>query len=179
MTGFDGFSDRITDDRTGDQRDPREAYASPTGDIRHGVSQIARDVVILAELQAELLQVDLRNWVTTSIVPALIAGSVALVSAAASLPLLLLSFAYFLVEYANLTVASSMLAAAGAGILIATIGGLLAMAAVRRSKGAFTRFRVELARNIRWLKQVLSRPAPAREPTTSEASYETARRSPR
>ena len=53
--------------------------ASPTGEIRHGVRQLARDVVTLVELQAELLEVDVRDWLRQSVMPMLIFGVVAAV----------------------------------------------------------------------------------------------------
>jgi hypothetical protein len=138
--------------------DPPHA-SSPTGEIRHGVRQLARDVVTLAELQADLLQVEVRAWLHTAILPAAALALAAAIVALASLPVLLLSLAYFLTDIADLPLAGALLASGGGALLIAIVCGLLAWILFRRSPDAFSRFRVELARNIRWLKQVLSRPA--------------------
>ncbi len=151
---------------------------SPAGDIRHGVTQIARDAVTLAELQAQLLQVDLRNWLNATFVPVVILAIVAATAALASLPVLLFSLAYYLVDAANLTLPSALLASAGVGLLAAASCGFLAWRTLTRSHGAFTRFRTELARNIGWLKQVLGRPSETADrlsPTPTTA----ARRPPR
>jgi hypothetical protein len=145
--------------------------ASPTGDIRHGVSQVLRDVVTLGELQTELLQVDLRNFLTTHVIPTVVLGVVAIVSALASLPILLASLAYFLVEVANLTVASAFLAAAGVGLLVAAICGGIAWQRFHSQRDAFARSRIELARNVRWLKQVLGRPTETADHLNPTAAY--------
>lgn len=137
--------------------------SSPTGVLRRSLNQLAKDVITLCELQAELLQVDLRDWLRTCLAPSLALAAAAAIVALASMPLVLLSLAYCLVEFAGLSVAASMLIAAGVGLLIAAICGWLAWRIVQRQRGTFNRFNVELARNVRWLKQVLSRP-PAPEP---------------
>ena len=93
-----------------DELDEQESSGSPTGEIRHGVSQVLRDIVTLGELQAELLQVDLRNLLAGRVIPTLTLALVAAVAALASLPILLASLAYYLVEVANLTLGSAFLA---------------------------------------------------------------------
>jgi hypothetical protein len=145
--------------------------ASPAGEIRHGVSQVLRDMVTLGELQTELLQVDLRNFLTAHIVPTLIFSAVAAVAALASLPILLASLAYYLVEVANLTVASAFLAAAGVGLAVGAICGGIAWQRLKSQSSAFARSRIELARNVRWLKQVLGRPAETADHLTPTAAY--------
>jgi hypothetical protein len=144
---------------------------SPGGEIRHGVSQLARDVITLMELQTELLQVDLRTWLRRSVMPAIVCGAVAVVAALASFPLLLLSLAYYLAEVAGLTLASAMLAAAGVGVGIAGIAAVIAVIAAKRGRGAFSRCRTEFARNVRWLKQVLGRPIETSEQLTPAATH--------
>jgi hypothetical protein len=145
--------------------------ASPTGDIRHGVSQVLRDMVTLGELQSELLQVDLRNFLTAHVIPTIVLGTVAIIAALASLPILLASLAYYLVEVANLTVASAFLAAAGVGLVIAAICGGIAWQRFKSQSNAFARSRIELARNVRWLKQVLGRPAETADHLNPTAAY--------
>jgi hypothetical protein len=144
---------------------------SPAGEIRHGVSQVLRDMVTLGELQTELLQVDLRNFLTAHVVPTLIFSAAAAIAALASLPILLASLAYYLVEVANLTVASAFLAAAGVGLVIAAICGSIAWQRFKSQSNAFARSRIELARNVRWLKQVLGRPAETADHLNPTAAY--------
>jgi hypothetical protein len=144
---------------------------SPAGDIRQGMTQVLRDMVTLGELQAELMQVDLRNFMTSRVVPTVLLGAVAIIAALASLPILLASLAYYLVEVANLTVASAFLAAAGVGLLVAAICGGTAWQRLRSRNDAFARSRIELARNVRWLKQVLGRPAETADHLNPTAAY--------
>jgi hypothetical protein len=145
--------------------------ASPTGEIRHGVTQVLRDVVTLGELQTELLQVDLRNFLTAHVIPTVVLGVVAIIAALASLPILLASLAYYLVEVANLTIASAFLAAAGVGMLIMAICGGLAWQRFHSQRDALARSRIELARNVRWLKKVLGRPAETADHLNPTAAY--------
>jgi hypothetical protein len=142
--------------------------ASPTGEIRHGVRQIARDVGALAELQAELLQVELRAWLRTCAVPVLALGVSAAIIGLASTPILLLALAHALVEYAALSLPAALASAGGAGVAIAAICAALAWRQAKRGGGAFSRFKNELTRNIRWVKSVLSRPADVAEQPLSE-----------
>jgi hypothetical protein len=153
------YYDETNGDEDGNGFYDEAESATPAGDIRHGVTQIARDAVTLAELQAQLLQVDLRNWLTATLTPTVVLAVVAATAALASLPVLLFSVAHYLVDATDLSLASSLLIAAGIGLLTAAICGFLAYRTLTRSSGAFTRFRTELARNLQWLKQVLSRPA--------------------
>lgn len=157
----------------GNHEAPYEAdhSTSPAGDIRHGVSQVLRDIVSLGELQAELLQIDLRNFVTAHVAPTAILTVGAIVAALASLPILLASLAYYLVEVANLTIASALLAAGGLGLLVAAISAGLAWKRIRTRNEAFSRSRTELARNVRWLKQVLGRPSDTAAYSTPAAAY--------
>jgi uncharacterized membrane protein YqjE len=138
---------------------PRTTGPPPSAEIRHGVRQLARDVVTLAELQTDLLNVELRDWLRSSAAPTLLLSVAAVGFAAASMPLLLLSLAYYLRNSAGLSTAAAMLSASGAGLLVAGICGAAAWRFGHRSASAFARTRVELARNVRWLKQVLSHPA--------------------
>jgi hypothetical protein len=137
--------------------------ASPSGEIRHGVRQLARDVVTLVELQAELLEVDVRDWLRKSVVPMLIFGAAAAVMGLASIPVLLLAFANWLAAATELSTAAAMLIAAASGLAVAAVCGAIAWARMKKGGRTFTRFRIELARNIRWLKHVLSRPASTAE----------------
>ncbi len=135
--------------------------SSPTGVLRRSLNQLAKDVITLCELQAELLQVDLREWLRRCVGPAAALVVAAVILALASMPVALMGLAYCLVEFAGLPVAASLLIAAAAGLTLAGICGLAAWRILKRERGTFTRFKVELTRNVQWLKQVLSRSAPS------------------
>jgi hypothetical protein len=135
--------------------------ASPSGVVRDRLGHFAKDVAALAELQAELLQVELRDWLRKCLVPVVVLAAVATTLALASLPLVLLSLAYCLHEFAGLSLALSTLIAAVTGFGVAGICAFAAWRVTSRQRGAFTRFKIELARNIQWMKHVLTRPRSA------------------
>jgi hypothetical protein len=139
--------------------------------LRDSVSQLGSDVLTLMELQAELLQVDLKEW-TSGIVKAMIALVTGVVVLLASLPVLLFALGYLLDATTTLPLWACMLIAAGCGILIAGICAGLGLWLMKREKGALSRFRSELRRNVRWLKEVLSNPSRAAK--TREYSAEAA-----
>jgi hypothetical protein len=153
-----------------DFQDRETMNHASSDEARHGVRQIAHDVVTLLELQAALLHVDSQKWVRSSIVPAVALAVVAGIAAVASLPLLLLSLAYYLAEANHWTLASSLVASGGAGLAVASLAGLGAWSAFRRGRGAFQRFRDELQHNITWLKQVLGRPVETADLLTPDAA---------
>jgi hypothetical protein len=148
--------------------DAQRGAPSPTGEIRHGVRHLARDIVTLAELQANLLQVETRNWLKKVAIPALALAIAAAIAALASLPILLLSLAYWLVDAWAWPLPLALLAAGGVGLLGAVLCGVVAAQRLRRGNDAFARFRLELARNVRWLKQILGRPTAVADPYASD-----------
>ncbi len=152
------------------------AQTTPTGEIRHGMRQLTHDVVTLAELQANLLQVELREWLRRSATPAAMLALAATVVALASLPVLLLGLAHYVATAAEWTLAAALIAVGVGGIAVAALCGVAAWQLVRRANGAFTRFRTELMHNVRWLKQALSQ-GPADADTTDR--YEPGRVRPR
>lgn len=132
-------------------------------DMRGGVSHLARDVVTLVELQASLLRVESREWISRCAVPALILGVVAAIALLASLPVLLMAAAYGLVA-AGMTLPWALLTAGGGGLALSAMCAALAWWRLSRSRGAFARFRLELNRNLDWIKQILGRPADVADP---------------
>jgi uncharacterized membrane protein YqjE len=125
--------------------------------LGHSVSRLGTGVLTLMELQAELLQVDLKEW-TSSFVKSMIALTVGLVLALASLPVLLMALGYFLSEATSLSLAASMLIAGVCGLVLALFVAGIGYAMLKNHKGMLRRFKAELRHNVRWLKEVLSRP---------------------
>lgn len=132
--------------------------SSPSSDVRQGVRQLAGDVVTLAELQTNLLQVELRQWLSLFAAPTLIFALMACVVGVSSVAVLLVSLAYYLAEAAQLSMAAATLISGSLGLLIAAVCAVLAWRRALRCGSSFERSRVELASNIRWLKHVLSHP---------------------
>lgn len=129
--------------------------ALPHRTMRRNLRQLASDVVTLMELQAELLQVDLRDWFK-GVVWRLVLVGAAVVIALAAIPVLLFSFAYFLVEWTDLSLPASLLIAGGSGFVIAAICVALAVTLMKRDRRLLHRSGSELRRNVRWLKEVLT-----------------------
>jgi len=125
--------------------------------LGHSVGRLGSDVLTLMELQTELLQLDLKQWMS-GFVKSMIAISVGLVLALASLPVLMAAFGYFLNDMTSLSLAASMLIAGLTGVVIAAAAVGLGIWLLKREKGMLHRFKTELRHNVRWLRQVLSRP---------------------
>jgi hypothetical protein len=128
--------------------------AAQPPDVVSSVAEFGENLLALAELQARLAAIELRQNVEA----AKVGGSVVLagaVLAVASLPLLLAGIAELLVSevgmrrgYALLSVAVVALAIAGACITIAALR-------VRRGAVGFPLTREEFARNLNWVRTVL------------------------
>jgi hypothetical protein len=133
---------------------------TPARAMTRNVSQLGSDVITLVELQTELLQVDLREW-AQGFVKSVVAMVAALVLLLSSLPVLLISLGYFINQMSDLSLAASMLIAAGVGILVGAILAGVGVWLLKREQGMLHRFRRELKHNVAWLKQVLSNPTGA------------------
>jgi divalent metal cation (Fe/Co/Zn/Cd) transporter len=145
----------------------RACNVAPGREMRRNISQLGSDVITLMELQTELLQADLRQW-TQTMVKAVVALLVALVLLLASTPILLMSLGYFINESTDLSMAASMIIAAGVAILVAAIFAAVGFWMLKREKSVLSRFRSELKQNIAWLKHVLKSPSEV-APTGAEA----------
>jgi hypothetical protein len=139
----------------------RQTNGSPTAPekgVKRGMTDVARDLISLAELQSELLQVDAKEAAARAITPIilLVVGSTL---ALGTIPVVLLLIA-------------SALAAAGLSywlslLIAAIIGGAAAAGAawagwkkLRSPLDVFQRSREEFNRNVQWLKHTLSRRTP-------------------
>jgi uncharacterized membrane protein YqjE len=142
-------------------KDEANGHASPGVVMRDRFGNLAKDVVALAELQTELFQVEVSEWARTCVAPIVVLAAVTVVISLASLPLLLLSLAYCLAEFGGLSMALSALIAGGVGLLVAAACLFAAWRVAKKQQGALTRFRIEFVRNMRWLKQMLTRPTKA------------------
>jgi hypothetical protein len=123
--------------------------------MRRNLGQLGNDVVTLAELQVELLQVDMREWLRACTIPVILLAAGALLGLA-SFPVLLLSLAYALGQVTEWSMAVRLLVASGAGLLVAGICAVVAIQLLRRDVKILSRSTAELRRNVRWLKEVLS-----------------------
>ena len=116
--------------------------------------QLGSDVLTLMELQAELLQLDVREWVHSFIRPlaALLAAGIILLATA---PVALLSFGYLLEAKTDLPLWGAMMTAAGTGLALAAISAGVGVWMLKRDRRILDRFSTELRKNVHWLKETL------------------------
>jgi hypothetical protein len=131
---------------------------SPNG-AAHGMGEVTRDIVALAELQFELFRVDCREGLKRMLAPLallLVAGIVAV----GTVPIALILIAELLTQAAGLSRATAFSIAALTGLIAAVAMGVLGWSSIRRVVGTFERSREEAARNMTWIKHALKLPAP-------------------
>lgn len=123
------------------------------------VRQLGSDVITLMELQAELLQVDLREWLQSFIRPlaALLGAAIILLATA---PVALVSVGFLLAAKTELPLWGAMMTATLIGLLLAAASAGVGVWLVKRDRRVLQRFRTELRKNVQWLKETL-RSAPA------------------
>jgi hypothetical protein len=109
---------------------------SPPVAVARDMSQVAHDVVELAELHAALVKIEVQQWGQKLFFPAALL-IVAAILGCSCVPVLLLSGAYALAQATALSLAWSLLIVGGAGVLLA---GLTAWIGWRGFKKAISPF---------------------------------------
>jgi uncharacterized membrane protein YqjE len=138
----------------------------PAG-VGRSVSGLAHDVITLAELQAQLLAVDLRDSRSRAALPvALLISGVLL--ALGTVPVLLLGIGWLLVMHAGWTEGTAFLTVGGSAIVLAAAITWIGSQRLRSAITVLTRSCQELSENIQWLKQTLKRP-PGHHRTKADA----------
>lgn len=132
---------------------------APARSMGRSVRQLGSDVITLMELQAELLQVDLREWLQSFIRPlaALLGAAIILLATA---PVALVSVGFLLAAKTELPLWGAMMTATLIGLLLAAASAGVGVWLVKRDRRVLQRFRTELRKNVQWLKETL-RSAPA------------------
>lgn len=132
---------------------------APARSMGRSVRQLGSDVITLMELQAELFQVDVREWVQSFIRPliALVAAAIILLATA---PVALISLGYLLAATTELPLWGAMMTAAGIGLGVAALSASIGVWLLKRDRRILHRFSTELRKNVQWLKETL-RSSPA------------------
>jgi hypothetical protein len=133
-----------------------DASIEAADSLGDNVGGFAHDLLMLAELQAQLLLAEVLEFRQRSILPCLFLVS-GLMLGTACFPIALITLALVLAQVANLSMAIAFLIVLGfgsVGSLLLTILGLLQ---VRKSKQFMPRSQEEFARNYQWMKSAFNK----------------------
>jgi len=115
----------------------------------------AGDVATLAELQTKLVTHDLKESVSHAILPAgIVLGGGVL--ALGTVPVLLIGIAELLGPLLGFSHGLALVCVAILGLVVGAVMAFLALPHIQRSFESFQRSREELARNVAWIKTVLT-----------------------
>lgn len=146
------------------------ASKSASKGMTRSLAGLGHDAMILVELQWELFQRESQQSLRSAATPiALLAigGSIAL----GCVPILLLSLAHGIVEFAGLSQAFALLISGIVGLLVAGLGTRVGVQRLRGVSQHMRSSREEFQRNVRWVKQILehrSNPPGANCPSQSD-----------
>lgn len=119
------------------------------------LGEVGGDVATLAELQAKLTLIDAKEAAGRATLPTavLLASAAVLI---ATVPVLLIGLAFVLASALGITQGAALLIT---GAVVAAIAGVVAFLSLRgflHSFESFRRSREEFARNVNWVKTVLT-----------------------
>ena len=135
---------------------PKSPQQSASRGFATGAGNFAQDVLTLAELQAQLLAIDVRDCRARITVPVvLLLGGFAI--AFACCPIGLAAFALCLIQFFNTSYATGFLIAFIVGAILGTLMSIIGWRRVGKRLAVLKRSQHELARNLRWIKTVIGR----------------------
>ncbi len=127
---------------------------SPAAKLGRNVSGYAHDVLTLAELQLRLLAVDLRDSSKTAGlgIGVLAAGAMAAIGA---IPLVFVTLALALVEFAHWSYTASFALSAAAGVLFGIMAAWFGFKTLFSAGKTFGRSKQEAVETLKWIKESL------------------------
>lgn len=134
----------------------------PATRLGRGMAALAHDATSIAELQARLVALDLKDSskpLRKAVILAVLGGALLI----ACLPVGMLGVAALLVEVANWEPWVAYLVTGGAGLVIGLVLLWLCWVTVRKTAATFKRSREELSKNVEWFKHALRPHGHARE----------------
>lgn len=159
-------------DQTAMNDSPQTSTRSRPREMAQHTAAFVHDLVTLSELQARLVAVDVRDAVphVTRTLTVLVASAVLALSC---IPVALICGAWLLAENSSLTQGQSLLVTLIAGLVLA--GGLFVWGRWRFSNlpHPLERSFEECARNMEWVKSMLTRLAHAPDRTQNGAVHDT------
>jgi hypothetical protein len=145
-----------------DQATVRDGHASqgsdqnglPERQVIGGIAEFGNDIANLAELQARLALIDLKECLQKVVVPValVVAG---LFGVGAALPVILLGVAALLASALKLSLAAALLLTGGVALVVAVATVVVAASRIPARFNSFRRSREELARNLAWIRTVI------------------------
>jgi len=127
---------------------------SPIDALKSNTQMLVRDAVELTELQLQLFAADGREMAQKS-APPLLTVVAGVTIAMSGLPLLLVAFAYALVELAGFSVWLAMVCSALSGIAVGALAVFVGLRWLRPQLEIWRRSAAELRENIDFLKRSL------------------------
>jgi len=119
-----------------------------------GIADFGNDVATLAELQAKLALIDLKECLGLALIP-LACVVIGLFFVLGALPVVLLGAADVLARALSLKAGEAMLLTGGSVLVLALVVIVIAAIRIGPSLASFNRSREELTRNLAWIRTVL------------------------
>jgi hypothetical protein len=146
-----------------DQATVRDGHAAPRSgenggipktQVLGGIAEFGNDIANLAELQARLALIDLKECLRKALVPValVVAGLFGVIGA---LPVALLGIAALLAPALKISVAAALLLTGGVVLVVAIGTAAVAATRIAPSFSSFRRSREELTRNLAWIRTVV------------------------
>ncbi len=133
---------------------PKGTQQSASRGFATGAGNVVHDVLTLAELQVQLLAIDVRECRARMTVPVLLLlGGFAI--AFACFPIGLVAFALCLIQFFNTSYATGFLIAFLVGAILGTLMSIVGWRRVSKRMAVLKRSQHELARNLQWIKKVI------------------------
>jgi len=118
------------------------------------VAEFGNNIATLAELQAQLAAVDLKESYARATLP-LMSFVVGVAVILGSIPILLLGAADLLARAMGITSGWAMILVAGVALVVSAVIAYLSLTEIGRSVEPLRRSREELVRNLAWIRTVL------------------------
>lgn len=132
----------------------RHATESPASKVGSNLAGLTHDLMTLAELQCQLVAVDLRDGLSKSLIPVvMIIGAILL--ALGTMPVILLGIGWSLVTSAGLSIGITFLLVSLAALILAGLVAWWGSTQLIQALSVLKRSQNELRENIRWVKQAL------------------------
>ena len=133
-----------------------DASPSASEAVSRNLGDFVGDVMSLGEMQVQLFSLDVREACTKAITPAL-GAMAAILIAAGSVPIMLMSIAWCLVQRAGVPQDLAFLATFAGAAIISAIAAWLCWQRISAIAPIIVRSSGEFSQNLRWIKHALKK----------------------